>query len=94
MSKTPMRKSRKRRDTLRQQLFVEQAGLCWICGLAMTLERAPGGGAGRKFATFDHVTPASHGGTGHRYNLKLAHRHCNMERGHKTRAELLSEARA
>jgi 5-methylcytosine-specific restriction endonuclease McrA len=69
-----------RRERLRAQLFSKQGGLCHLCGKPMKLERNRGKGVGRWFATFDHVVPASEGGTSYYKNLKLAHRICNNAR--------------
>jgi 5-methylcytosine-specific restriction endonuclease McrA len=72
------------RDLLRYQLFEEQHGCCHLCGEFMTMAvclsaKAPSS----RFATFDHVLAWSQGGTKHYRNLRLAHRRCNSERGHK-----------
>lgn len=40
-------------------------------------------------ATFDHLTPISHGGIDEPANLRLAHRSCNIRRGNHGPAQLL-----
>lgn len=56
----------------KQEMLDEQKGLCWICEKPMH---------GLSDATYDHIIPASRGGTWDRWNLKLAHRLCNNRRG-------------
>lgn len=82
-SKRPLRHGAdafERRERLRVQLFEKQAGLCHLCGEPMTMQRKRGTVVGKNFATFDHVVPASEGGTAYYLNLKLAHRACNNAR--------------
>lgn len=69
----------------RKILWDRQQGCCWICGgrLMATEDR------GADSATLDHVIPRAAGGGGHIGNLRLAHRRCNEERGHKA-AELIA----
>lgn len=74
------------RERLRRKLFVLQGGLCHICGKLMHMERQRKRGnfsINRQFATFDHLTPASKGGSSNQANLKLAHMGCNSARGSK-----------
>lgn len=62
----------------RQRMFEMQGGKCWLCDTPMFMsvsENHP------DFATFDHVTPKSQGGTDALCNLRLAHKRCNSLRG-------------
>ncbi len=70
-----------KRKALREHLFNQQGGLCYLCHKPMTLIRGRNlGNPGNRFATFDHVVPSSEGGTSHAFNLKLACRRCNSSR--------------
>lgn len=70
-----------RREALRRRLFEQQGGLCHLCGGLMTLERrSKRAQPSPSFATFDHLRPASEGGTAYYTNLALAHRRCNNAR--------------
>lgn len=74
-------------DTIivRGHLFIEQRGLCYICGGRMLRERELGP---RLMASIDHVIPKARGGTNHRSNLRLAHRMCNSWKGARLLEEL------
>lgn len=63
---------------LRQRMFTEQEGKCWICGELMLLEVSSNHD---RFATFDHILAVSLGGKWEESNLKLAHKICNQRRG-------------
>lgn len=80
MSIRPFTNNPDKRDELRLKLFVQQNGLCHLCGEPMTLERKDRLRAPKNFASFDHLTPKSEGGTSYYTNLKLAHRSCNSAR--------------
>lgn len=58
--------------------FIEQHGLCWLCGTAMTFKYERNE---RLCATFDHVIPAKDGGTWAPENLLLGHQDCTRRRG-------------
>jgi 5-methylcytosine-specific restriction endonuclease McrA len=64
------------KERIKQQLFVEQFGLCWLCDFPMRLPASKH----KDSATVDHVIPVSKGGTNARANLRLAHRRCNTLR--------------
>lgn len=63
---------------LRQRLFAEQKGECWICNELMLLHVSSNHPL---FPTFDHIKPVTFGGTWDESNLKLAHKDCNNRRG-------------
>lgn len=69
----------------RHRMFEGQRGLCHLCGEAMLLEVAQDH---PEFATYDHLLPASAGGTKAASNIRLAHRRCNMARGNAPIEEL------
>lgn len=81
MAARPHTNNPQRRDELRAKLFELQNGRCHLCGRPMTLERPERTRAPKSFASFDHLTPKSEGGTSYYTNLKLAHRSCNSRRG-------------
>lgn len=66
-------------DGKRLRLWNAQDGKCHLCGKPMLPEVSQHPHS----ATFDHLVPASQGGTRATSNLKLAHRHCNHARGNK-----------
>lgn len=69
----------------RRLLFIEQGGLCYICGGRMQLlKEFPL----HMFASFDHVIPLSRGGTWARGNVRLAHRSCNAWKGSRSLEDL------
>jgi 5-methylcytosine-specific restriction endonuclease McrA len=61
------------------QLMARDGLNCTICGEALDRhlrdERHP------RYITFDHKVPRAHGGNDSLANLRLAHRHCNGQRG-------------
>lgn len=69
--------AKKRRKKLR--MFEAQRGLCWLCGGLMRLDVDLA--THPDAATFDHVIPRAHNGTGRQNNLLLAHKRCNAARG-------------
>lgn len=89
MANRPFTNQPEQRDELREKLFVQQNGLCHLCGKPMTLSRENRKRAPKSFASFDHLVPKSAGGTSYWTNLKLAHRSCNSAR----RSMPLSESR-
>lgn len=62
--------SKRRRRRVKRRMWIDQAGICWLCDQPMTLSEA----------TRDHLTPQSMGGTDAVANLKLAHELCNQLR--------------
>lgn len=67
---------------VRDSLLRSSGGVCIYCDdLVQTI-----GGEG-KFATIDHRVPLSRGGTWKRYNLGIACRACNTEKGDLTEDE-------
>lgn len=62
---------------LRDRLFEQQKGLCWICAEPMIehLRDHP------LSATIDHLVPLGNGGRNSPRNKLLAHKDCNSERG-------------
>lgn len=59
-------------------LWIEQRGLCWVCGRPMNrfTDATDPLGVSR-----DHILPRSKGGRSATRNYLLAHRWCNSERG-------------
>lgn len=53
------------------RLFERDMGICWLCKEAVEW----------KHASKDHVVPKIEGGGNGIYNLRLAHRKCNKDRG-------------
>lgn len=69
----------------RRLLFIEQRGLCYLCGGRMQLvKQSPF----HMFASFDHIIPLARGGTWAQGNVKLAHRSCNSWKGLRLLDEL------
>ena len=58
---------------LRARLYKRARGKCALCGRIIP----------KTEATIDHVIPLSKGGTWDRWNLQLACRSCNGEKGDK-----------
>jgi hypothetical protein len=58
-------------------LWIQQQGLCWICGKPMIRFGNP---QARKAVSRDHIVPSCLGGRGEG-NFLLAHRQCNTDRG-------------
>lgn len=85
----PYPNNRRKRDELRLKLYAEQGGAChlgpgcYLLGQPMKLTQQKDGLEGPLFATFDHIIPVAKGGTRHRSNFALAHKHCNSKRGDK-----------
>lgn len=78
----------KNRAVVKEQMFIEQGGLCYLCGGRMgrtVVERA---GSRHLWATIDHILPKVRGGTSRRDNLKLCHRICNTWKGDSLVEEL------
>lgn len=67
------------RTALRRiRLFKQQEGCCCWCSERMQCqdESAP------DFASFEHLLPRRFGGKNNRDNIVLAHKDCNVRRGH------------
>ncbi len=87
----PQRKKRRRakrsRKELREFLFVEQQGICYLRISASCEVRGGemhlGGGTRGGFATLEHVIPRSRKAKGERSLLLLACSKCNQEKGSK-----------
>ena len=60
------------------RVFVRDRGRCWICN-KFVHPGLPDGDP--KSGTVDHVHALMHGGSSMLGNLRLAHSHCNNERG-------------
>lgn len=81
---------RKKRNK-RIRMYEAQSGICHLTeyggclypGVPMVLTYESPTQQGKLYASFDHLTPKSLGGSGGAYNLKLAHRECNMRRSSK-----------
>lgn len=73
------------RMRLRKALFVEQAGICYLCGGLMVIKLTT---THEAFATLDHLTPLTRGGPDDRSNMMLAHFGCNNYKGRMTLEEL------
>lgn len=65
---------------LRHKLFIEQSGLCALCG--SSIENLQAG-------QVEHLTPAVRGGSNQYANLALAHVSCNREKANKTLGEYI-----
>lgn len=78
----------KNRAVVKEQMFVEQGGLCYLCDGQMAKIAGVRPGDHRLVATFDHVIPLNRGGTNARDNLKLCHRMCNTWKGDALLEEL------
>lgn len=65
---------------LRQKLFIEQTGLCALCGKPIESLQA---------GQVEHLTPAVRGGSNQYGNLALAHISCNREKANKTLGEYI-----
>lgn len=66
---------------LRTNLYRHQKGLCYYCGLEMSLTaRNKKGGPARSFATFEHLVRRQDGGTNRAGNVVLAHSKCNARK--------------
>lgn len=78
----------KNRAVVKEQMFIEQCGLCYICGGRMLRILVTRECARHLWATFDHVIPLVRGGTNRRENLKLCHRICNTWKGDLLMEEL------
>lgn len=71
--------SRKRRGHRITFLMSRDGANCTICN--GPLDRHLRDWHGPNYITFDHLIPRSLGGTDVISNLRLAHQHCNNERG-------------
>jgi 5-methylcytosine-specific restriction endonuclease McrA len=73
-----------RKLSLRIRQYNWQEGLCCWClePMEFTLP-CHARGSNELAATWEHVVPRTLGGTSARKNTLLAHRRCNLERGHK-----------
>lgn len=85
-----MTRSKRNRNRQKQRQFKHQNGLCCWCLEPMILHSlSPEEWAKRadfpRLATWEHVTPQSHGGRDVRSNRVLAHRDCNHDRGTEVR---------
>lgn len=60
-------------------LYWRDKGICGICGQPVA----------RKNASRDHIIPRSQGGPHDAFNMRLAHKKCNMRRGDPDLAFLL-----
>lgn len=67
--------SAKERQARRAKLFKQQRGKCHWCAGPMTLERSLV--AKQDYATFEHLTPRSEGGSSDDCNVVLVHHKCN-----------------
>lgn len=65
------------RRKLREKLYKKQNGLCYICGLTMSITNPKS----TAYATFDHVIPRIQGGVEAQKNLRLACSRCNHKKG-------------
>lgn len=70
------RTARRRRQLV--QLWRRDLGTCWLCHGPVRLGLP---GEDPMSATRDHVIPKAHGGATQLWNLRLAHKHCNADRG-------------
>ena len=73
-------------NQLKHELFIEQNGLCGLCGEPMPCS----GWSDPKVLQVEHLTPVVRGGTNDRENLVLAHRTCNQEKAGKTWPEYIA----
>ena len=70
------------RDRWLLDLYLEQEGRCYSCGVVMTNYRIGDKRIQKgQAATFEHVVPQSKGGADGRYNLVLTCETCNTSRG-------------
>jgi 5-methylcytosine-specific restriction endonuclease McrA len=72
----------RRRETKRRRLRERDGDRCWLCNGVMVFERI-NDPLNFRAATIDHVIPKAEGGGNELENLKLAHRTCNIRKGHK-----------
>lgn len=66
----------------RKQLFIRDAGRCYICK-RMTVLKNKGKKRDKRLATIDHVVPVSHGGTHTWTNVRNCCWQCNIKKGSK-----------
>lgn len=64
------------RKKMRKELMIQQGGRCAYCGRYMVMVKTS-----PRFATFDHVVPASKGGRWGDHNIVLACWLCNQYKG-------------
>jgi 5-methylcytosine-specific restriction endonuclease McrA len=75
----------RRRRRERYEKFLAQEGLCWWCREKMSMEALRITEAGnwkdnKRYASFEHLIPRSHGGKNATGNRVLAHAGCNNKR--------------
>lgn len=66
----------KNKPAKKKRLFAESQ-VCGICGEPISIVDLY-----TPRITLDHITPRYHGGTNEIANLQLAHRKCDLEKGH------------